>query len=214
MVRGRRKTSARKTPVRSSTRRNAAAQDALPEVYQDMLADAIPSSPTREAENGRTIKKRRIGGRVVTQSHHLTSDPPKDLTSETASDMDVDSKDVRVTLSPQQTAYADSEDSADSDMAWEEVDLKDGVKAEDSTDENSDGAGELNLVLNGQEGTNQNRAKTKRKSAGAVERKLRLEIHKMHVLCLFVHIHLRNHWCNDEKVQVSRVLQPDLDFIN
>ncbi len=46
----------------------------------------------------------------------------------------------------------------------------------------------------------------RRKPATLVERKLRLEVHKWHVLCLLAHLQRRNYWCDDEKVQA--ILKP------
>ena len=208
MARGRSrgKATTQRNPVRSSKRRKSTLQDALPEVYQDMLADAVPSSPTKEGEDGRTIKKRRIGGRVVIQGHDFTSDAPDSTASETAGNTDIERNDMPNKTPLQQTAYADSSDSADSDMEWEEVNLKDGVKVEGSPDESGDEVKELDLILDGQGGTVPKSSKARRKPASTFESKLRLDVHKMHLICLFVHAHLRNHWCNDEKVQVGQTL--------
>ena len=100
----------------------------------------------------------------------------------------------------QQTAYEDSEGSADSDVSWEEVGLNEEEKTEDSADE----PGELDLVLGGEKGSSGERSKTeRRKPLTAAERELRVGIHKMHLLSLLVHVGLRNYWCNDHRVQVG-----------
>jgi xeroderma pigmentosum group C-complementing protein len=49
----------------------------------------------------------------------------------------------------------------------------------------------------------------RRKAVSKAEKVLRLEAHKMHVLCLLAHLDRRNEWCNDEDVKKS--LKPLLD---
>ena len=41
----------------------------------------------------------------------------------------------------------------------------------------------------------------RRKPVTGSEKKLRLQIHKAHLLCLLGHVYTRNLWCNDEEVQ-------------
>ena len=89
----------------------------------------------------------------------------------------------------------DSEDSGDVD--WEDVDLGatlplDLKPAEPET---------LEVVLN--DLNVPKKPSVERKKVTAVDRKIRLEAHKLHLLCLLAHISLRNRWCNDESIQVS-----------
>ena len=103
-------------------------------------------------------------------------------------------------LARRQTAYNDSEDSAESDVNWEEVDLVEDVQV----DNTSANAQALNLVLGDTGESKQNlHQSSKKRPATSAERKLKLEIHKMHVLCLLAHVYLRNHWCNDDEVHVG-----------
>ncbi|KAF4541277.1 DNA repair protein [Lasiodiplodia theobromae] len=101
-----------------------------------------------------------------------------------------------------QTIIDDSE-SDDSDMDWEEVDLN---------QQNSDAvlppltkaqAEETLQIEIGNDDTKNKPARARRKAATAAERAMRLHIHKMHVLCLLYNAHIRNAWCNDDKVQSS-----------
>lgn len=206
MARGRGKSGGRQSGGRPRRREQVLALDALPEVYQEMLADAIPSSPTRTSDEGRTVKKRRVGGRVVSLGQVVASDNAAGTASDTAGDTDPEKKQGPVAKILQQTAYNDSEDSADSDLAWEEVDLRDSVKAESPAEDGKDDDGGLDLVLNVEDSKAQKLVGQRRKPASAADRKMRLEIHKMHLLTLLVHVHLRNDWCNDEKGQVCHTL--------
>ena len=206
MARGRSKNAGRQSAGRPRRREEFLAPDALPKVYQDMLADAIPSSPTRTSDEGRAVKKRRVGGRVISLEQVAAPDNATDTASDTAGDTDPKRKQVPFAKVPQQTAYNDSDDSADSDFAWEEVDLRDRAKVESPAEGSNDGDGGLDLVLDAGESNTPRRVGQRRKPASAADRKLRLEIHKMHLLTLLVHVHLRNDWCNDEKAQVRHNL--------
>lgn len=173
--------------------------DGVPDIYREMLQDAVSSSePPSAAE--RPLKRRRVGGRggllsdpehVVNRSERETT--PGDNTEGTVVEDQPDSP-------PRQTVYNDS-DSEESDVNWEEVVVDQGPQEE----ELSDNRQELDLVLGDSELPKPNaRQVSRRKPATSAERKLKVDIHKLHVLCLLSHVYLRNHWCNDDKVHVSR----------
>ena len=178
--------------------RNQAAAVPVPDIYQEILADTI-SSPTRLGEEGKTLKKRRVGGRIVVREDDTRSKLDSDFASDTVGESE---SFLRVADTPklkQQMAYNESEDSADSDLAWEEVNLAEGAKDEESADEDK----ELDLVLGrGNDRSAEKARSQRRKPITIAERKLRLEVHKMHLISLLVHVYLRNYWCNDHNVQV------------
>ena len=182
----------------------ASARNAIPDVYQEMLADAVSSSPTRLSEEGRTVKRRRVGGRVVTQGTDDETVHHSDYASTVAGDTDAGGSVARNSLALQQTAYNDSEDSADSDMDWEEVELK-GGNATHGFDDSANDEGPMELTLGNGHNANRAHGLPKRKPVTAAEKKTRLEVHKMHLLSLLAHIYKRNHWCNDQGVQVRLV---------
>ena len=171
----------------------------MPDVYQDMLADA-GSSPTRMSEEGRTLKKRRVGGRLVVSGDSKALDEPSISAAPTNDDqgMETDVTKASTVQPTKQTVYDDSEDSEESDMDWQDVRLEAGNEALDSGDE----PGDLSLVIGGEKDERTKNESSNRKQITAAERKLRLEIHKMHLLSLSSHVYLRNHWCNDSTVQV------------
>jgi len=186
-----------------NSRANAAQASAIPDVLQEMLAEATSTSPTRFREGDQRVKRRRIGGRIVTQGATAPSGAQSSPASDTAGTTEGDAKSSAVSRSNQQTAYNDSEDSADSDVAWEDVGVKDEEK-EDSSEE----PGELDLVLGGDKpGSAERRTTQRRKPATAAERDMRVEIHKMYLLSVLVHVGLRNHWCNDHNVQVCMIFR-------
>ncbi|MCJ1477829.1 hypothetical protein MMC13_006502 [Lambiella insularis] len=159
-----------------------------------MLADAS-SSPTSLGEEGRSLKKRRVGGRVVMKGAQDELVVQQSAASETAGDTEGEAR--KLLKSQQQTAYDDSGDSDGSDLAWEEIDLQDRLKDEESTPEPQ----ELNLVLGAPDNSSTKISLQRRKPLTSEERKLRLDVHKMHLLSLLAHVYLRNYWCNDAEVQ-------------
>ena len=177
----------------------------LPDVYQEMLADVVSSSNLQMDEGGRAVKRRRVGGRILTQSNEKSALNRSDHGSTVADNSDLDELFEDVIPTRQSIVQTDSEDSADSDMAWEEVQLGNPISPE-GTPEPEDGNGKgLDLVLKGNK--DEDRAtmsgRPKRKPITAEDKKLRLEVHKMHLCCLIAHVHIRNHWCNDEVVHVG-----------
>lgn len=171
----------------------------IPVVYQEMLADAVSSSPSRFNEDGKAIKRRRIGGRVVSRYNGDTSGQDTEYTTVAAEDTDTDRAVLKKAVPRKQTAYNDSDDSMESDMDWEEVDLVKDKAGDDVEDDEKP----MDLVIGGRALGAANRPTPRRKVDSVVEKKMRLEIHKTHLLCLLAHVHLRNHWCEDVEVQVG-----------
>ena len=177
----------------------------VPNVYREMLADAVSSSPSHLSEEGRAVKRRRVGGHIVTQSNRDAVAHESGQSSKAANDSDLDELFEDIKSSQQNIMQTDSEDSADSDMNWEEVQLGNAVSQEGTPEVDDDEAEGLDLVLKGDGGGDGFTLpqRPKRKPMTAEDRKLRLEIHKMHVCCLLAHVYLRNYWCNDENVYVG-----------
>ena len=53
-------------------------------------------------------------------------------------------------------------------------------------------------------------ADPRRRRITAVERRIRLESHKLHLICLLSHAHCRSGWCNNADVKVFAVPCPAL----
>lgn len=157
----------------------------IPEVYQEMLAEVEARNP-QEPEGERQTKRRKVGERT----------DPLDSTGQEAQTPG-SNEDIGQQI---QTAY-DSTASEESDMEWEEVDLQrappnyrdQGISTTDDEP--------LQITLD-QRKDNTKRIVPRRKPVTGAEKKLRLEIHKIHLLCLLGHVHIRNLWCNDEPLQV------------
>lgn len=177
----------------------------VPSVYREMLADTL-SSPTQVSEEGKTVKRRRVAGRMVTQGNEKAMRDQFNHESGAADDdTDTEKYLLKRNAPREQTVYDESEDSVDSDVDWEEVDLTHDFKGEDPSEQDNVDNMELNIVLGNDADRVHKQEAPKRRPVTAAERQLRLEIHKMHLLSLLVHVHIRNHWCNDTKVHVCLI---------
>ena len=198
----------RNAPPRSSARSNPSAR--IPDVYEEMLRDALSTSPPPSGEE-RAIKRRRVGGRIVGQKVATELDDPSDQRVKPGDLVSDAASEDQSSGFQQQTAYNDTEDSADSDIDWEEVDLQEMRSKENDESANHQ---DLNLVLDDDKGVQASLALPRRRVATHAERQLKLDIHKLHVMCLLAHVYLRNHWCNDEEIHVcagyvKQLLQAD-----
>ena len=187
----------------------------VPDVYREMLAETVLSGPSSK-QNDRPSKRRRVGGKLVEQQAAETEavSLPASTVAVQQSDLDElfeeDETAQQEQRQQQEILLSQSEDSADSDVDWENVDLKpasdhDNVVPELSTAEETGASKKLDLVLNDE--LERQDTRPKRKAVTALEKKLRLEIHKVNLCCLMAHTHTRNHWCNDGKIQVKLFIQ-------
>jgi xeroderma pigmentosum group C-complementing protein len=163
-----------------------------------MLAEAAPSL-AKSGEDGKTVKKRRVGGRLVTyRATEAKAESEVETGAESAPLPEVPAARV------QQTVYDDSAESSDEDMEWEEVDLNqepDNSMLQGTNDVLEDALLEIRLDKNaGKEAAPRIQ---RRKPVTGLEKKMRLDVHKAHLLCLIAHVYIRNHWCNDVGLQVS-----------
>lgn len=190
MARGRRSSNRRETPRRRTKK------EAVPDVYAEMVAEAMSSAPTSLNTDDRATKRRRVGDQV--QTREVENDY-------VASNGEAEHAENGTPRPQVQTAYAESESSEEDedDVGWEDVNLGGlpGLERETS-DENT--TENLDLVLDDATPSTTSRSKARVKPLSADERKLRLQLHKMHLLCLLGHVDLRNQWCSDIAVLVRR----------
>ena len=193
-------------PARGSQARGrlrARQKEPTPEsdVFQDLLAESGAISQASAEENGKVVKKRRVAGRLVVSG---TGPPPQEPVEEEPSREKYYEELLGGTPSASQTVYQDDESGDDSDnVDWEDVTLGEQGSSK-AVQPSTRAKGDLSLVLEDAEPKGVNGPVQKRRVITSTERKLRLEIHKMHLILLLHHVHLRNHWCNDIEVQVDR----------
>jgi xeroderma pigmentosum group C-complementing protein len=189
----------RQTPARSARSRVTPARqpkrqrqtdDHTPDVYQELLEEAEARDPEQFASD-RPIKRRKAGvtkaipvGLEASEQTHQGAEANKDSTQAV------------------QTIY-DSSTSDESEVDWEDVELQQPPQSLLNKQFASQGDDEMLQITLEQEPKKHKRAIQRRKPLNGAERKVRLDVHKCHILCLLGHVQLRNMWCNDEELQVS-----------
>lgn len=167
--------------TRAQTRSTRASRnEPPPDVYQELLSEAATSVD----EDSRPMKRRKT-----------TATPEKHSSA----------AEERNTM-PQQTAYDDSPTSDESDVDWQDISLQNGQTTDDEPSAADRAAAKDILVVIGETRATPRKSRMSNKlPSSAVEKKKRLEIHKLHVLCLLAHVYTRNAWCNNTDVQVRRI---------
>jgi xeroderma pigmentosum group C-complementing protein len=181
-----------------------ACSSAIPDVYQNMLAEALP---LQSDVPDRPLKRRRTGRQgVPAKSTNVAAETEKiDVDDED----DLEFEDVLLHGEPhdfedgyfnpppksQQTATKGSEEEESaSDFEWEAINLDAQLDA--------GSRGVLELTFSKPASTPKSTS-TRRKAVTKEEKALRLQIHRMHVLCFLSYVERRNKWCNDSEVQRS-----------
>lgn len=180
---------------------------AVPDVYQDMLSEALPSQSQIPE---RPVKRRRTG-RHESQATHLRSPKLPDPDEEEEEEDELQFEDVikqpggsdgesNTQAKLLQTAYRDSdEDSEQSDDDWVGFNL-------DEKPEVDMPRGDLELNITKSTAVQEKATTSRRRPITKVDRVDRLKKHKLHVLCLLSYVDRRNQWCND--LEVQRSLKP------
>ncbi|ORY08526.1 hypothetical protein BCR34DRAFT_569790 [Clohesyomyces aquaticus] len=198
-------------PRRAARRPRTARQDeTVPDVFQNMLSEATASKAAEPDENNRPLKKRKT---AQSQGRDNFAFPAKSISNPSSAAVS-QSQSSRVAEPHDETddepprilqTITDSEESDGSDMEWEDV-LGQG---NDDDDVSHDGdalpeVSDISITVGGEKAEGKTPVKqVRRRGITSVDKKRRLDIHKMHILCLLYHVHRRNVWCNNEKVQAT-----------
>jgi xeroderma pigmentosum group C-complementing protein len=173
---------------RRSTCGNQRGDDDIPVVFQEMLAEAVATSSAATPTETRAY----IGRRPV-------SEEPAEFESEQEGVLPGKGKQrespPRSQDSLQQIVKDDFDDSEDDDVEFEDVDLDETREAINDKPERQP------LQLDLAAGNATPRRSIRRKLATATERRLRLDVHKVHTLLLLSAVRCRNFWCESEAVQ-------------
>lgn len=181
-------------------------------VYRELLDEAgvgaqgfdAPEPPLkrrRHAEDG--------GSRTARPTRAAASEDER----ESQDDADVEFEDVVLPPPTVQTVRRDSDEDDDEagepgdDAEFEDVDISALIHQHEAAPEPPR---ELELNLSSRHDANSWSKKTtnRRKPMTREEKERRVEVHKVHLLCLLAHVARRNQWCNDGVVQES--LRPHL----
>ncbi|PSN73679.1 Rad4-domain-containing protein [Corynespora cassiicola Philippines] len=210
---------------RRSTRRGKLSQEnaGVPDVFQDMLVDEQTSSA--DIQQAKPLKRRAVQSGIkrspdpdtqsVLSKRPKIESPPVHAPALLQAGPNATSRSQNQARKPRVNEAAvdglesppqngrmiqtveDSEESDDSDLEWEDALGDDGHEDEDDEPV----VGDISITI----GDNQieeavPKKQIRRRAITTVEKKRRLDIHKMHILCLLYHVHRRNAWCNDGKV--------------
>ncbi|KAF2110677.1 hypothetical protein BDV96DRAFT_552992 [Lophiotrema nucula] len=210
-----RKATTRAAPVRSSRRGKASQHDAeVPDVFHDMLSEAQASKAAGVEEDSKPLKKRKAVRATRQESSSPAPEPIQDSASRVAS---IPARRVASSRAPVPKPAApesddeepqtrilqtitDSEESDESDMEWEDALAEEEADDDDAEPE----VGDVSITIGGSADEEKKaKRRVQRRGITSVDRKRRLDVHKMHILCLLYHVHLRNVWCNDQRVQAA-----------
>lgn len=214
MAPSRGKGKAREAPVtaprRSTrTRKNANGNiaDATPDVYGEMVAEAVAAEPLGIAS--RPLKRRKVSREPVTPVKSAGRREVPSSVGEAAKSTPVKQadesyeSDVASAAKPQQTAEYSSE-SEESDFAFEDVDLGENAAASPAVvndpDDDDDEIKDVAISIAPSSATKKP-AVNRRKPATALEKAFRLRVHKIHLLTLLGHCMYANSRCNNPTVQ-------------
>ncbi|KAH6647689.1 hypothetical protein BKA67DRAFT_578281 [Truncatella angustata] len=203
--------------------RSASQKNAPPTIYRQMLADAEinPSASTSTSVDAAEPprKRRRPGEKVApTRPSKPTASAAKPSTTHVAEgeggenddddDENIEFEDVGLPAPTVQTMYRDSDSESDDDehdeeqLQFEEVDFSfPGLDLNPDGNIQEEKPKEIQLDLSSRTREIAKKILDRRKPINKSEKDRRIDIHKMHLLCLTSHAARRNRWCNDPEVQ-------------
>ena len=189
---------AESNPSRRSNR-HVTKRDDVPDIYKEMLVEATAMSPPPPKDEGRAAKRRRVEESTSRVEMPQLETTPLDELEDYIEPQSHSVPPARA----QQTIYEDFPSSEESDAGFEDVDLEPGLEHSDAEADNNK---PLQLDLSRHSGRAETPVAQRRKPATTAEKRVRLDVHKWHVLCLMLHGHARSQWCDREDVQV--ILKP------
>ncbi|KAF3491356.1 nitrilase [Arthroderma uncinatum] len=171
-----------------------------------MLSESQAAPQALPHRNNPPHKRRRVGERGESKAVECTENSRGEVEN--------------TATMPLQTVYDLDASEEESEPEWEDVELP-SPSASSALPSmlpagHDDDQEPLHITLGKEEHAEKTKSAIRRKPITGAEKKLRLEIHKVHVLCLLGHVQLRNVWCNDEEIQAlqysAEILQSKDDF--
>ena len=201
--------SSTRVAAQGAARRTAAGRDAaVPDIVRQMVVEARSELRAQDQDflvSERPLKRRRPGEGRPARTETPKTKAAKDLSGEStkvntgnASDDNLPFEDVVLPTPTVQTMTRDSDEEDDDDIDFEDVAID---ANEPSVTVVGEKSRELDLDLSAHMAAMAPRRADRRKAISRGERERRVEIHKMHLVCLLAHAELRNRWCNDRGVQ-------------
>jgi xeroderma pigmentosum group C-complementing protein len=192
-------------PRRSTrSRKNANTVDATPDVYGEMVAEAVAAEPVESSD--RPLKRRRMSrgpvtpAKAVQDEQELSSANGKTPASSPAKPISESYESDEPTRDrPQQTVEYSSE-SEESDLDFEDVDLGQTANPPSAFMADDDGIKDIYVKI-APPSASKKAVTNRRKPATTVEKAFRLRVHKIHFLTLLGHCMYVNSRCNNSTVQ-------------
>ncbi|KAF1845523.1 Rad4-domain-containing protein [Cucurbitaria berberidis CBS 394.84] len=239
------KTAESNTPRRSARRGRSSQQDnGVPVVFQEMLYEEQASQAASIDDDERPLKKRKTVRPHKSESpipqpqpvhpptsraprppsptrpHIRTAAPfqaPLHTRAQSTTSIGSVAEDEKSANARVVQTIIDSDESDGSDMEWE-----DALGDEDGTEDDMEDIkaapqiDDISITIGGKKAEEMApKRRVRRRAITSVDKKRRLDIHKMHLLCLLYHVHRRNAWCNDRRVQSTlRKLVPPKTLTN
>jgi len=177
----------RKAPSRRAAQRAPPTfeRQGTSDIYRGLISEAV-----QPEEESRPLKRRKTAA---------SSKVPAAASTSPAS-----ARSIEVPQGRKQTVFNDSDSSGGSDVDWEDIVLQKedgGQPTRAPQSEEDDANGGISVIIGATFAKATKTQTTRRLPSTAVEKKKRLDVHKMHVCCLLAHVYTRNVWCNDEHVQ-------------
>ena len=194
-------------PKRGRGKSAAKRDDGIPDVYRGLLEEAAQTESLDSQEPQRASKRRRVGEDVTPAEQpaevkqNVEIPPISPGSSDSALEVD-QTGEIHVDPPRQQMIIEESDDSDDSDMEWEDVEVNTALFIPSPEPEPQQEDGSITVVIGKENPSSKLKRTPQRKGITAVERRMRYDVHKLHLLCLLSHMHIRNHLCNSATVQV------------
>jgi xeroderma pigmentosum group C-complementing protein len=189
-----------KRKASTSTRNGAGSsrtrRDAVPQVFREMLQDEVAA----DIPAPRITKRRKIGSKALTAD---SSANVESFETTIGSKDEVKIEDDPPSQLPVQTVFDSSDDSEDENFEWEDVNITKPSLEEPLADEVDKTPETLSIIVGAENKPSTPSRRKARKPLTLAEKKMHLDIHKVHILCLLYHCLIRNHWCNDTELQLS-----------
>jgi xeroderma pigmentosum group C-complementing protein len=181
----------------------------VPEAFRDLLSEATTSVVAGADEDSKPLKKRRTARGIIGNETDNTKQSPAPniriapkLTPPAPTESDQEIEEDYNLNARLRTVTDYSEESDESEFEWEDVGLGQ-IEGEDGeTTRVEPHIEDLSIVIGDNKADKTVTKQVRRKGVTAADKRRRLDIHKVHLLCLLYHVHLRNAWCNDEGAQV------------
>ncbi|CCX31700.1 Similar to DNA repair protein rhp41; acc. no. Q10445 [Pyronema omphalodes CBS 100304] len=196
----------------TTTRKRAAPAPAEEELVPDVFKEMVREDVRRERKNKIKEEEKSSTKRRKLEEEAAVEDETEELqevSSEKTSPQSASKTSAPIPTTEDNDGGEGEDEDSDEDIDWENVDLsakplnivdifQAQAQAPVKEPEPAKPAA-LNLVLHDTAAAK--KEGPKRRQITAVDRKIRLEVHKLNLICLISHVRLRNRWCNDAEVQ-------------